>query len=382
MPKISPFFAIPVMLLAFFPGAVSASQIATFENKNVRPNAGIVEYPRISIKDEAGLPGSLSGSTTFSLVLSSESNVRLSRTSASTVTASGIVLKSVSVSDDLRILRIDTASPLVSGVSFFLDGISAVAYNRYSPLRGFDLDVGSDGSLEAYDPNGIRVTDQYGTPDTTPPHDPVGVRADFTNASVFVSALPSGDLDFETFRVDVLTASGVELSNSAFTSLDRREIALPSSASSVKVRSVDRYGNVSSGTLIEKFQTVPASEVPSSSGATTPSTSSSGATSESVSDSGSTASGAVNGTGTAILAPLYVPTYRKAGLTTLIASMDAFVADRSSAFPNTDAAAVRLIRNDLAKLFESLYRAPFFFQKKAYVPTIKAKVMELKALFR
>lgn len=296
--------------------------------------------------------------------------MRLSRTSVDSVVVSLSSVRAVSVSDDLRTISFESFAPLPSGASFSVSGIKVIAYNRYSPLRGFDLDIGSDGVLEAYDPNGIRVTDEYGTQDTTVPQEPAAVTGTFLSGSVILSASPSGDLDFENFRLDVVTASGTEISTSTFTSVDHREVILPTHAGGVLVRSVDRYGNTSSGVLVRRPSPAGAVTTDVGSGSLATSTGSSVSSEDSVTAS------------TGSLAESYVPTYRKPALITLIAGMDAYVARQAKAFPNADLRAARLVRNDLAKLFESYFRARFKFERRAYLPSIYAKVTELKALFR
>lgn len=224
-----------------------ASTVWTSETKTFRPNAGIVEIPAVNVADQPGMPGSLSGATSFTLVLSSEANVRLAKASALSASVTGGDVKIAGVSDDLRSVRFVAASPLPSGVSLSISGLKAVIYNRYSSIRGLDLDVGSDGTIDALDPNGIRVNEEYGTQDVTAPHEPLAVTGAFFPGSVIVSALPSADIDFEQFRVSLETLSGASLSSSLVTALSSRSFDLPLGANVVRVQSVDNRGNVSEG---------------------------------------------------------------------------------------------------------------------------------------
>lgn len=358
-----------------------ASKVVTVENKNVRPNAGVVEMSAVSVSDEAGLPNSLSGSTKFSLVISSEANVRLSRASLTSVSVSPAIVRPVSVSDDLRTLSFESSVPLPFGASISVSGIKVVVYNRYSPLHGFDLDVGSDGTIDAYDQNGIRVTDEYGAQDTTPPQDPVGLTGSFSTGYVTVTANPSGDLDFESFKISFEDAAGNSLWNTVQSSLAARQFDLVSNTDVVRVQSVDRSGNLSAGLLLRKSLVEANSSTGSASGSDTSQTSTGSVTVPVVETStGTTASTGSVAAGSVMLEPVYVPTYRSSGLSGMIAGMDAFIASHegSKTYVESERAAVRIIRNDLAKYFESFFKTRVGAKKRLLVGQIRTKAAVLK----
>ncbi|MFB0964468.1 MAG: hypothetical protein QMC36_02025 [Patescibacteria group bacterium] len=359
-----------------------ASKVVTVENKNVRPNAGVVEMPAVSVTDEVGLTNSLSGVTKFSLVISSEANVRLSRTSLTSVSVSPATVRPVSVSDDLRTLSFESSTPLPSGVSISVSGIKVVAYNRYSPLHGLDLDVGSDGTIDAYDQNGIRVTDEYGAQDVTAPQEPVGLTGAFSTGYVTVTANPSGDLDFEYFKISFEDAAGNSLWNTSQSSLSARQLDLVSNTDVVRVQSVDRNGNLSVGVLLRKSSVEAVSSTGSTSGSGVSQTST-GSVSVPVEETstGSVAStGSTVATGSVALEPAYVPTYRSSGLSGMIAGMDAFIASHegSKTYVESEKAPVRIIRNDLAKYFESFFKTRIIAKKRLLVGQIRAKAAVLK----
>jgi hypothetical protein len=334
------------------------------ENRTFLPNSGIVTTPDVTVADQPGLPGSLSGATAFSLVIGSDSFVRFAPESLSSVTVQGIsgVLLS-SVSSDLRTLRFTASTPIPSGASLTVSEIRVVVYDRYSPLRGFDLDVGSDGGIDAYDSNGIRVSQDYGKPDVTPPYDPVAVSGSFLQGSVKISAEPSGDVDFANFAISFESASGSVLKNVVATTLSSASFDLPTGTVRVRVQSVDTHSNTSSGVLLSASSSATGSVVP-------------------------TASGSVSSTGSAVTVPVatgsvsvpapYVPAYRDARLSALIRAMDAFIASKAA----TDAVGVANARNALAGQFEAFYRTRLAAKRQALFLQIKASVATLKALLK
>lgn len=359
--------------------SVFASKIATSENKNVRPNVGVVTMPSVTVSDEPGMPRSLSGYTSFSLVISPESNVRFFRKSAFDITVTPNVARVYSVYDDLRTIRFQADAPLPAGTTFTISGIQVVAYNRYSPLHGFDLDLGSDGEIDAYDPNGIRVTDEYGTQDITIPQEVTALTGSFVGSTVTVSAQPSGDLDFENFRVVFLDASGKEIFNNSQASLVAKSFDLPAGTDVVRVQSVDRYGNVSIGSDLRK-----PSPAVTASGSTSTGSTATGATSTGSTATGATSTGTVSNTGStasgAVALPVkYVPNYRHAPLSNVIAAMDRFIAAQTKNDALKETVAVRTIRNDLAKLFESFYQTRITAKKRLLVGQIRTKAALLKA---
>lgn len=370
-------FLAAALFLAF--DQALASKVITAENRNVRPNAGIVEMPVVSVSDEVGLPNSLSGATKFSLVLSTEANVRLSRTSLTSVSVSPATVRAVSVSDDLRTLSFESSVPLASDTLLSVSGIKVIAYNRYSPLHGFDLDVGSDGTVDAYDQNGIRVTDEYGAQDLTAPQDPVAVSGSFTAGTVTLSAQPSGDLDFENFRVAFETASGVELGNSTQTALVARTFDLVANTAVVRVQSVDRTGNVSTGVLL--WKATPATSTSSGTTSSGSVSSSGSTTSTGTSSTDSVSVGTSDGTSSSTgitLDPLYVPLYKSVPLVNVIAAMDRFIAAQTKTSSDVSTQTVRVLRNDLAKSLESFYKTRVTAKKRLLVGQIRAKAAVLK----
>ncbi len=373
-------FLAATLVLAF--DQAFASKVVTMENKNVRPNAGIVEMPSVSVTDEVGLPNSLSGATKFSLVISTEANVRLSRTSLTSVAVSPTTVRPVFISDDLRTLSLESSVPLLSGASISVSGIKVVVYNRYSPLHGFDLDIGSDGTVDAYDQNGIRVTDEYGAQDVTAPQDPVGLTGSFSTGTVTVTANPSGDLDFENFKISFEDASGSSLWNSAQASLVARQFDLVSNTDVVRVQSVDRNGNLSVGAILRKSIVEAVSSTGSTTGSGTAQTST-GTVSAPVPQTStgfSSSTGTSVSTGSVTLEPPYVPGYRSSGLSGMISGMDAFIAahEGSKTYPESEKAPVRIIRNDLARFFESFFKTRVAAKKRLLVGQIRAKAAVLK----
>ena len=76
--------------------------------------------------------------------------------------------------------------------------------------------------------------------------------------------------------------------------------------------------------------------------------------------------------------PLYVPTYQSAA-TNVIAAMDRFILTHVKQDAALETAAVRTIRNDLAKLFESFYRTRIVAKKRLLVGQIRTKAAALKS---
>ncbi len=367
-------------LFVMLPSVTSASRVTTAENATFRPNAGIVNAPDVLVSDDPGLPGSLSGARAFSFSIPSDAYVRFSQGSLGTVSVSGFSgIVATGISDDLRTLRFKSSEPLPSGANLTVRGIRLIAYNRYSPLRGFELDVGSDGSVDAYDPNGVRVNQEYGLRDELAPSDPIGLTGACSERSCTLSASAPGDVDFDHFDLSFETGTGFVLSTATVAILSASTYALPLGTSSVRVRGVDAYGNASSGSVFF---------VSAMSDGTEPSNSAS--SSDQVSGSGISGSGGsvteppLASTGSTdygvpeTLAPPYVPSYRNARLAATIAAMDRFIASKTP----TDPAVVRNARNALAAAFEAWYRTRLAPKRTKIFSDIRAQAGVLTSHLR
>lgn len=197
-----------------------------------------------------------------------------------------------------------------------------------------------------------------------------------------MTANPSGDLDFENFKISFEDVSGYSLWNTVQSSLVARQFDIVSNTDVVRVQSVDRNGNLSIGVLLRKRSVEAVSSTGSTTGTGTSQTSTGTVSVPDTQTSTGTSSstGVVVSTGAMALEPLYVPVYRSSGLSGVISGMDAFIASHegSKTYSESEKAPVRIIRNDLAKFFESFFKTRIAAKKRLLVGQIRAKAAVLK----